>query len=262
MKVFIVGIKGRVAQRHDMAWKALGVEVYGCGSNIDWRQFLTDDYDIFDICTPVYLHAEMIEECIKAGKAVICEKPLATNLEDAKRLIKLRGKIGIVYQFRFNPKIKKLRKELKEGRYGEIKMVTANYYRWRGEDYYGKWEWDKFKSGGGVAFNVCIHYFDLLQWLFGYPVEFQSLKTTAKDIEVEDNYVSIMRFPNGAIGAINLSTHYQKPKHFELIVIGTKGSTTIQLRQNEYHKDFFKAFIEDGEYVTPLEAIKSLKMAL
>lgn len=261
MKVFIVGIKGRVAQRHVKAWQKLGVAVYGCGSSVDYRDYIKD-YDIIDICTPVYLHAQMIEECVKLGKQVICEKPLATNLEDALRIVKLRGKIGIVYQFRFNPKIKKLKKELEEGKYGEIKMVTANYYRWRGEEYYKKWEWDKIKAGGGVSFNVCIHYFDLLQWLFGYPTQIQSFKTTAKDIDVDDNSVSIMRFPNGAIGSVNLSTHYNPPKHFELIVIGTKKSTTIQLRENEYHKDNFEAFIKGEGFVTPLEAIKSLQMAL
>jgi UDP-N-acetyl-2-amino-2-deoxyglucuronate dehydrogenase len=263
MNVFIIGVEGRVAKRHALAWNKLGWDIYGCGSKIDYRQILKkwDDIDIVDICTPIYLHAQMIDYCVKLGYPVICEKPMAINEWDAWDLTKLDGKIGIVYQFRYNPKIIKLRKELKEQKYGEIKMVTANYFRWRGEEYYKKWEADKMKAGGGVLFNVCIHYVDLLQWLFGYPTEVKGMMTTTKQgLDVEDNLAAIMRFPNGGIGTLNLSTHVEPPKHFELSVYGTKGNTTIQLRENEYHYRFFEEFIKDGDYVKPIEAYKSYRI--
>lgn len=259
MKVFIIGINGRVAKRHIKAWKELGWDVYGCGSNIDYRELINDGYDIIDICTPIYLHADMIRYCHSKGHKVICEKPLSVN-EDVKDILNF-DKTCIIYQFRFNPKVLKLREELKEEKFGDIKMVTANYFRWRGQDYYKKWEWDKMKAGGGTLFNVCIHYVDLLQWLFGYPTEVKGMMTTSKQgLDVEDNVVASLRFPNGAIGSINLSTHVNPPKHFELSVYGTKEHKTIQLRQNEYHKENFKAFIKGENYVTPLEAFKSLRI--
>ena len=259
-RVFIIGITGRVAKRHIKAWEELGYEVTGCGSDKDYvKEMSKDRYDVVDICTPIYLHASMIASCVNLGYPVICEKPIAINMNEANQVLGFKGKIGVIYQFRFNPKILKLRKELREGKYGDIKMVTANYFRWRDWAYYNKWEADKVKSGGGVLLNVCIHYVDLMQWLFGYPTDVSGVYTTAKTgLDIEDNLSAIMKFPTGAIGSINLSTHVNPPKHFELSVYGTKGHTTIQLRQNEYHKENFKAFMEDGDYVKPLEAVKSL----
>jgi UDP-N-acetyl-2-amino-2-deoxyglucuronate dehydrogenase len=259
--VFIIGIEGRVAQRHKLAWGRLGVSVSGCGSDMDYREIISKNrFDIIDICTPIYLHPIMIKESIKYA-SVICEKPLGINIEEAKEITRIAGKVCIVYQFRFNPKILKLKREIQEGKYGEIKMVTANYFRWRGEEYYKKWEADKFKAGGGVLLNVCIHYVDLLQWMFGYPTKVCGTMTTAKTrLDVEDCVSMSLKFPTGAIGTLNLSTHVNPPKHFELSVYGTKGHTTIQLRQNEYHYDNFKAFLEGHDYVTPMEAMKSLQI--
>src|SRR5258706_2885574 len=160
--VFIVGITGRVAQRHIKAWKELGYKVIGCSSKENYRvELLHGGYDIIDICTPIYLHAEMIKFASELAVPILCEKPVAINIKEAQEVIHLPGKIGIIYQFRFNPKILKLQQEIKEGKYGEVKLVTANYYRWRGPEYYQKWESDIFKAGGGVLLNICIHYIDL-----------------------------------------------------------------------------------------------------
>jgi len=140
-------------------------------------------------------------------------------------------------------------------------MVTANYFRWRGLDYYKKWEDDKFKAGGGVLFNVCIHYVDLLQWMFGYPTSVKGYMSTSKmGLDIEDNLLALLKFPTGILGSINFSTHVNPPKHFELSVYGTKGHKTIQMRSNEYHNIYFKEFIENGNYVKPYEAYKSFKI--
>jgi UDP-N-acetyl-2-amino-2-deoxyglucuronate dehydrogenase len=263
-RVFIVGINGRVAKRHSKAWTNLGWDVYGCGSNVDYHETIKDKefykIDLIDICTPIYLHKEMIEYATSLGYPVICEKPMASTLEDAKELLKLQGKIGIVYQFRLNPVVLKLKKEIESGKYGEIKLITMNYFRWRGDEYYKKWEYDHFKAGGGVAFNVCIHYYDLLQWIFGYPTEVKGYKTTSKlGLGIEDNMVSILKFPTGAIASVTLSTHVNPPKHFEFSVYGTKGYTTVQIKENEYHEQYFKNFLK-GEYIDLHEAYKSFKI--
>ncbi len=262
MRVLIVGYKGRVAKRHIKAWSELGVEWIGCGSDEYLPSKLqAESPDLVDICTPIYLHANMIKECSLAQLPVICEKPLALTENEAQEIIKLPTKIGIVYQFRYNPKVRKLKKEIQKGKYGEIKMVTAHYYRWRGWEYYQKWEDNIHKAGGGVLFNVCIHYIDLLQWIFGYPIGVKGYMTTAKQgLDIEDNLLAILMFPQGTIGSLELSTHVNPPKHFELSVYGTKGHKTIQLRQNEYHKRYFEEFLMDGEYVKPIEAYKSFRI--
>jgi len=264
-KVFIIGINGKVAQRHIKAWKKLGASIYGCGSDKDYKKLLKKPkikYDIVDICTPNYLHYEMIKYANRLKYNVICEKPLCITEDQAKELLKLKGKIGIVYQFRYNPKIIKLKRDIEKGVYGDIKMVVANYFRWRDDNYYKKWEGNIFKSGGGVLFNVCIHYLDLLQWIFGYPTDVKGFEASAKGyLGIEDYVCAVLKFPNNVIGSINLTTHANPPKHFELSIFGTQGSKTIQLRHNEYHYRFFEEFIKDGDYVNIFEAYKSFRIA-
>lgn len=265
MKVLIIGFKGRVAQRHIKAWEELGVEWIG-RTHEDTNSIDYDDIDIVDICTPIYLHHAMISEAVYNNTPVICEKPISSEITDDLLedilMWDLNGdKVCIVYQFRYNPKIIKLKKEIEQGKYGEIKLVTSHYYRYRDPSYYGKWEGDKYKAGGGVVLNVTIHYLDLMQWMFGYPTKIEGMKTLAKQgLDIEDTAVAIMQFPSGAIGNFIATTHANPPKHYELSVYGTKGHTTIQLRENEYHKDNFLAFINNKDYVTPLEALKSLRM--
>jgi predicted dehydrogenase len=266
MHVGIIGYKGRVAQRHIRAWNDLGIKWEGCDKEDNWLDFIQKGWDIIDICTPIYLHPKMITVSMQYSD-VICEKPVATNLDIATKVVDFaehyRKKVGIIYQFRYNPKVLRLKREIADGKYGEIKLVTSHYYRYRDLEYYGEWEGDVFKAGGGVVFNVTIHYLDLMQWIFGYPTEIRGLKTLAKQgMDIEDTACAIMRFPNGAIGNYVATTHADPPKHYEMSVYGTKGHTTIQLRQNEYHKQNFEAFINNKDYVTPMEAVKSLRMAL
>lgn len=259
MKIAIIGYKGRVAKRHIKAWEGLGIEWKGYdeGDKYDFGEF-----DIIDICTPIFAHIPLILQAVKAKVPILCEKPIARTLKEAHWVLNLRHKIGIIYQFRFNPKILKLKKEIEHGKYGEIKLVTSQYYRWRGEDYYKSWESSKELAGGGTVLNVTIHYLDLMQWIFGYPIEIKGFSNSMKNMEVEDTAVAIMKFPKGVIGSYVVTTHANPPKHYEFSVYGTKGYKTIQLRENEYHKENFKAFIKRKDYVTPEEAIKSLKMAL
>ncbi len=257
MIVAIIGYKGRVAKRHIKAWEELGWEWKGFDKGEKCKM---QNFDVIDICTPPYLHVSMIKQAELAGVPVICEKPISTTVKEASTLLKSKHKIGIIYQFRFNPKIIKLKKEIEAGKYGEIKLVVSQYYRFRGEEYYQKWEGKKGTQGGTV-FNVTIHYLDLMQWMFGVPKVY-GFTNTANPIKVEDSGVAILKFPNGVIGSYIATTIANPQKHYQFSVYGTKGHKTIQLRQNEYHKHNFKAFIENQNFVTPKEAIKSLKMAL
>lgn len=259
MQVGIIGIDGLVAQRHKKAWNKLGIKYEGISiSDID-------KYDLIDLCTPIYTHPPFIEECLKAGKDVICEKPLALNYKDGKDIADLslgyRNRVGIVYQFRYNPKIIQLKKELAENKYGEIKLVTVTYFRWKTGEYFNGWRASKAEAGGGVVLNVTIHYLDLMQWLFGYPTSISGHKTTmTKGIDVEDTAVATMQFPNGAVGSYVVCSHVEPQYHMEFKVFGDRGHTTIQLTENEYHAENFEAFLDNKDYVTLHEALKSLKM--
>lgn len=267
-KVGIIGYKGRVAQRHMLAWEQLGIPWVGCDKETDYRQFIKrKDFNIIDICTPIYLHPEMILESLKTDKDILCEKPVAPTLEEAEMVMQAveyaRKKVGIIYQFRFNPLFVDMKKKIKEGYFGKILMVTVDYFRWRDWDYYKDWEGNKEKAGGGVVSNICIHYFDMLQNLFGMPTEVFGLTQTSKyGIEIEDNAVAILKFPSGALGSVRMSSDIKKPLHCKFTIMGQRNRKTYYLKQNEYHKDYFEAFLKGEPPVDVREAIKSLKISL
>lgn len=259
MKVGIIGANGLVAQRHKAAWNKLGIK----WEPIDtWDSY---DIDLYDICTPIYLHAHMIRQAVLSGKLVLCEKPLALNMDEGMRLVEdlknYDARVGIIYQFRFNPKILQLKKELEEGKYGEIKLVTVTYFRWKTGEYFKGWRASQTEAGGGVVLNVTIHYLDLMQWLFGFPTNIHgNITTMTPGIDVEDTCTATMRFPNGAVGSYVVSSHVDPQYHMEMGVYGTKGHTRIELKENEYHAENFQSFLDGKDYVTPTEALKSLKM--
>lgn len=267
MKVGIIGHKGLVAQRHIEAWEQMGMEWEGADRNDDWRA-LVRACDIVDICTPIYQHPNMMIYAIKQKKPVICEKPIAHNMKEAEDVVSwaedAEHPVCIIYQFRYNPKVLKLKREIDEGKYGDIKLVQVNYYRNK-KDYYDKTPWRgcRERAGGGVVLNVTIHYLDLMQWMFGYPTRLYGATTTSiPGVDIEDVAGAVMQFPSGAVGTYTVMSGAEPQKHMEFIVYGTRGGTTIQLRHNEYHRANFEAFLNGGEYVTPIEALKSLRMAL
>lgn len=268
VKVLIIGDKGRVAQRHIKAWKGLGIEWVGCDKDADYHEFINrPDINLIDICTPIYLHAPMIMDCLNANKDIICEKPVAHNLNDAEQILRMTKdwgkKIGIVYQFRFNPQFIDMKKKIQEGYFGKILMVNVDYFRWRGWDYYKDWEYDKERAGGGVVLNICIHYFDLLQNLFGMPTKVFGLTSTSKDgLEIENNAVAILKFSDNVLGSVRMSSDIKKPLHCRFTIFGDKRRKTYYLKENEYHKEYFRAFINGEPPVDVREAIKSLKIVL
>ena len=269
MKVGIIGHTGYIGPRHVKAWDELGVKWEGCNTTGDWTEFIKRDFDIIDIATPIWLHPVMIRESIKAGKDVICEKPLANNLKDAYEIIELskftKKKIGIVFQCRYNRKFLALKKEIEDGVYGQIKMAVFQYFRNKDDEHFKKRPWRKSinEAGGFAALNIVIHHIDQLQWMFGFPCQTYGVVAPHQvGYDVEDTFIGTFKFPTGTIGAMICSTRANPPKHTELSIYGTKGHKTIQMRENEYHKDNFKAFIEGKGYVTPVEAVKSLRLCL
>ncbi len=257
--VGIIGVNGLVAQRHKKAWDKLGIKWLGIG---DLKHL--DGITIVDICTPIYLHTNMVKKAVKAGKRVICEKPMAMNVKEGKDLVEFLksypDRVCIIYQFRYNPVFLQLKKEIEEGKYGDIKLITVTYFRYKGGEYFKGWRASKTEAGGGVLLNVTIHYLDLIQYLFGMPTVIHGLTANLKRMDVEDIAVGILRLPTGAVASITLCSDVSDQKDMEFSVYGTKSSTTIKLKENEYHAENFQAFLDGENYVTSTEALKSLQI--
>lgn len=126
--------------------------------------------DYVSICTPNYTHDAFIRYGLRLGSDVICEKPVVLNPRNIDNLIELEKQTGhkayTILQLRLHDSIVALKKKIDEGPKDKIYDVDLTYITSRGKWYYASWKGDVAKSGG-VATNIGIHFYDMLQWVFG-----------------------------------------------------------------------------------------------
>lgn len=126
--------------------------------------------DYVSICTPNYLHDAHMRYGLRLGADVICEKPIVLNPWNIDALQNVEketgGKIYTILQLRLHQAIIDLRKKIAEGPKDKVYDVDLTYITSRGNWYYTSWKGDVHKSGG-VATNIGVHFYDMLQWVFG-----------------------------------------------------------------------------------------------
>ncbi|MFC4558005.1 Gfo/Idh/MocA family protein [Virgibacillus kekensis] len=192
------------------------------------------EIEVVNICTPNALHADMAVQAAEKGKHVMIEKPMATTIEDANRIIKAAKKNNVkaasVHQNRFNEAVQKTRKAYEEGKFGKMSHGVASI-RWnRNESYYGLDDWrGTVKMQDGVLMNQCIHNIDLLIWMMGSVKKVTGItKTRFRDIEMEDVGGAILEFESGAIGIIEgAGTVYPTNLEETLNLFGETGTVCI-----------------------------------
>ncbi|MDO5394928.1 MAG: Gfo/Idh/MocA family oxidoreductase [Bacteroidales bacterium] len=125
------------------------------------------------ICTPNYTHDPFIRYGLRLGTDVICEKPLTLNPRNIDELMEVEKETGhkayTILQLRLHDSIVALKKKVDEGPKDKIYDVDLTYITSRGKWYYTSWKGDVHKSGG-IATNIGVHFYDMLQWIFG-PVK-------------------------------------------------------------------------------------------
>ncbi len=214
--------------------------------------------DAINICTPSGLHPEMTIKAARAGKHIVCEKPIALKMKDAKNMLeeckKARVSLFVVKQNRYNPPILHLKKAIRDGRFGRIFLANVTV-RWsRGQDYYDRDAWrGKIVHDGGVLLNQTSHHIDMLQWLVGEIDSVICKKATfAHNIETEDTAVAVLKFKNGAIGTFEGTTcTFPKDLEGSISILGEKGSVKVGgFAMNKMETWQFKEPIaEDNEIV-------------
>lgn len=138
----------------------------------DYHQILENEQiRAISLCTPNFLHAPMAMEALRAGKAVLCEKPLALNAVDAQKIAdcaRETGQICMVGQvLRFRDDTRLLKRQAAE--IGPIYYARALARRISGIPKWGGWFTQKAKAGGGPLIDVGVHMIDLAWWLAGCP---------------------------------------------------------------------------------------------
>lgn len=138
------------------------------------KQMRTDNpLHWMSICTPNYTHDAFIRYGLRLGMNVVCEKPLVLNPYNIDNLVELENETGhqayTILQLRLHEAIANLKKKVQNGPKDKIYDVDLTYITSRGNWYYASWKGDVHKSGG-VATNIGVHFYDMLQWIFG-PVQ-------------------------------------------------------------------------------------------
>ncbi len=211
-----------------------------------WRQIPQNpEVDCVVILAPNKFHFEMTKFSAEKGKMVLCEKPLALNSQEA-RILTNYPNIFTVYQLRYHPFTKKLKSEIKATDNYEIEIDISVH---RDEDYWKSWKGD-FEKSGGILFNLGIHYFDLLLYLFDDPVKISTHSLTERKGEGEikgKNYLCHWK--------IDAETPKEKQKRlFKINGINYDFSSTENLHVFVYQD------LLQGKGVTPKEALKSIEL--
>ncbi len=202
-------------------------EKYDSKAYTDYKEMLKDpSLDAIIVAATNTTHAEMTIAALEAGKHVMCEKPMATNLADARKMIETAEKTGkklmLAHNQRLEPATRKAREMIQSGRLGKVLTFTSIFGHpgcedWAidGED---TWFFKKDITGMGCLGDLAIHKLDLIRWIMAddyvaATAMTDTLHKTYPDgglIDVEDNAICILRTKKGAMGTMIASWTYRK----------------------------------------------------
>ena len=249
---------GRDARGVADAAERLGFEA----SATDWREVVQRaDVDVVDICTPGDSHAEIAIAAAEAGKAILCEKPLANTVEEAERMLAAVERAGVVnmlvHNYRRAPAVALAKRILDEGRLGRIHHYRGTYLQdWIVDPQAPRvWRLEKAKAGSGALGDIGSHSVDLARHLVGEIESVSGLLETfvperpledgsgTGPVDVDDAALALVRFEQGAIGSIEGTRFAPGRKNFNRFEInGSRGSLAFDLeRMNE-----LELYLEEG----------------
>lgn len=229
--VSLVALYTKSSQRIEEAEATFGVRVFG-----DLDEFMAlEEIDLVCVCNESGRHGQAIKAAAKAGKHVLCEKPLEVTTEKIDEVLKFSEKQGIklgcVLQNRCSKAYRIVEETVKSGKLGKLLMGNAHINWYRPHDYYANSDWrGTLEYDGGAAFmNQGIHTIDLLINLMGdVKSVFGSVRTLVHTIEGEDVGIGLLHFANGAIGSITGGTALYPGYPEKLEIYGEKGSILME----------------------------------
>ncbi len=263
---------GRIGERHAKHIHEQGLLQAVCDTDVAKAQALANQYgatvytqiddmlakekdvQVVSVCTPNGLHAEHSIKALKAQFHVLCEKPMAINVQDCGEMIqvaeRMNRRLFVIKQNRFNPPVVAVKQALDSNQLGQIYSVQLTCFWNRNEDYYNN-SWKGTKDlDGGTLYTQFSHFIDLLYWFFGDVKKVASYTRNFAHqgiIEFEDSGVVILEFYSGPIGTINYSVNsYQKNMEGSLAILGEKGAVKIG---GQYINTLEYQCLSDGEMV-------------
>jgi predicted dehydrogenase len=169
------------------------------------------DIDVIDICTPPAFHPGQIEAALKAGKHVICEKPLVGSLAAVDLVSRLASESGCqvmpIFQYRFGHGLQKLKYLVEQELAGEAFVFNVDVAWWRDSEYYrNPWRGKRATELGGALLSQAIHAVDMVLYILG-PAKsvFGRTTTRVNQIEVEDCVAIALEMADGSLGTISVT---------------------------------------------------------
>ncbi len=215
----------------------------------DYRELIADpEIEAVIIATPPHLHHAMVLAALEAGKHVLCEKPMARNLAEARDMVRIVDRVGVVamvnHQLRFLPLRARIKALIETGYLGEPRAATVVVHRSSLNDPYDRpfgWLMEAEKAGG-ILGATGPHHIDALRWWFGevkavagatatmVPRRRLPDSSTMAKVDADDNYAVLLRFGNGAIGTIHVTATAAFEGDEEITLSGSQG--TLRIRED------------------------------
>src|SRR5207248_3118811 len=164
------------------------------------------EIEIVYIATPNAMHAQEVQAAAAAGKHMLCEKPLATSVEDAAAAVEARReagvKLGVNFQSRHFRPTEEMLTAVRGGAIGDVLVVDCEISPGRAP--LGGWRTDPALAGLGTINNIGVHAYDLVRYLLGSEVvEVSALLDVGRRDELETIALALLRFENGALAHVN-----------------------------------------------------------
>ena len=242
---------GRTESKVAEAREQLGFEEHATR----WQEVVArSDIDVVDICTPGDSHAAIAVAAAQAGKAVLCEKPLANTVEEADRMYAAVQRAGVIHMLCHNyrrcPAVTLAKQIIDDGQIGELYHYRGTYLQdWIVDPAFPRsWRLEKARAGSGALGDILSHTMDLSRYLVGEPMEVSGLMKTfiterplpgepaqRAPVDVDDAAMALVKYAGGALGYLEGSRFALGRKNYNRFEInGSKGTLVWDLeRMNE-----------------------------
>lgn len=265
-------VRKMVAELNDEVAAEAAVRFGFESSTSDWRSLVeSDEIDIVDISTPNNTHREIAVAALDAGKHVICEKPLAQNVEDAKAMYEAAqrndGVHMVAFNYRRTPAVAMARKLIEEGAIGAVRNFRGTYLQdWSADPSSPlSWRFQAEVAGSGALGDIGTHVLDMARYLVGEVEGVSSVLKTyigerpvqsgAADqlaaaekltdaptatVDVDDEVMTLMRFSDGAVGSLEATRNaYGRNNFLTFEIHGETGSLIFNYERRDELQVFF-----------------------